>query len=283
MQAILIILMVLIISAQNILRKDYNKKTEDKGTYLFLGILSFCASLFFIISSGFKLAFVPEILPYSLFVALSYSAANYFPIRAFSIGPLSLSSLIGAFSLVVPTTFGIFFYGEPVSLGYIVGAVFLVASIFLTNSTSKGEKKLSIKWAVFCVLGAVFNGVFSVVQSIQQRNFDGQYKNELMFSALILSSLFFFVLSFIKERKEIKKCIKHTWYAAIVGASSGIGNLFKMILMAVMNMSLIFPLINAGGIVVTALVAILLYKEKLSLKQYLGMACGIVTIVFLGL
>ena len=49
MQAIIIIIMVLIISAQNVLRKDYNKKTNDKGTYFFLGILSFTAALSFLI------------------------------------------------------------------------------------------------------------------------------------------------------------------------------------------------------------------------------------------
>ncbi|MBQ8320935.1 MAG: DMT family transporter [Clostridia bacterium] len=283
MQAILIILMVLIISAQNVLRKDYNKKTNDKGTYLFLGILSFTAALSFLIFSGFSLKLLPELIPYSLAIAVTYSAANYFPIRAFAIGPLSLSSLIGAFSLVVPTTFGIVFYGEPISPLYIIGAVFLVASIFLTNSTAKGEKKLSFKWALFCVLGAVCNGVFSVVQSLQQRAFEGLYKNELMFCALLLSSLFFFNMSFVKEREEIKECIKHSWSAAAVGASSGIGNLFKMILMSIMNMSLIFPLINAGGIIVTAVVAVLLYREKLSMKQYAGIACGVITIIFIGL
>lgn len=67
---------------------------------------------------------------------------------------------------------------------------------------------------------------------------------------LLLSSLFFFVMSYITERMRIKSYIRDVWIAAIVGGSSGIGNLFKMILMSLMNLSLIFPLINAGGIIV---------------------------------
>jgi len=283
MQFLLITLMVAIISAQNILRKRYNQKTGGKGTYLFLGILSLTASLFFLAASGFKLTILPTVFLYAVGIAIAYSAANYFAFKALFIGPLSLSSLIGAFSLIVPTTFGILFYKEAVTPWYLVGSVFLVLSIFLTNSTKKDGRKFSVKWLIFSVLGALTNGLFSVIQSLQQRAFDGLYKNELMFIGLILSSAFFFLMSYLKERDQLKSCIKEAWIAAVVGASSGIGNLCKMVLMSLMNLSLIFPFINAGGIIVTSAAAILFYKEKLTLRQYLGVVCGIITIIFIGL
>ena len=282
MAAFIIIIMTLIISGQNILRKMYNEKTNGEGTYLYLGILSFTAAIFFLISSGFKLEILPELIPYGIAVAVFYAGANYFAIRAIAIGPLSLSALIGAFSLVVPTTFGIVFYNEGITPWYIVGAVALVLSIFLTNS-KKDDTKITLKWAVCSALGAIFNGLFSVTQSLQQRAFDSLYKNELMLIGLGLSSLFFFAMAFTKEKKILKKCFKHSWSAFAVGASSGIGNLLKMLLMSIMNLSIIFPLINAGSIVATAAVAILYYKEKLSRNQLLGMLCGIVTIVFIAL
>lgn len=283
MKALLIVAMISIISAQNVLRKRYNQKTGGEGTYLFLGVLSLSASLFFAVASGFKLNFQLGVLFYSLLIAITYSAANYFAFKALMIGPLSLSSLIGAFSLVIPTTFGIIAYNEPITVWYLVGIVFLVLSIFLTNSNSKGGGKVSFKWILCSVLGAVMNGLFSVVQSLQQKSFDGMYRNELMLIALFLSSLFFFGMSYATERKKIKSCIRDVWIATIVGGSSGIGNLFKMILMSLMNLSLIFPLINAGGIIVTSAIAILFYREKLTPKQYIGVVCGIVTIIFVGL
>lgn len=282
MAAIIIFIMTAIIAGQNILRKIYNCKTEGQGTYMYLGILAITASFFFLISSGFKLMVLPELIPYALAVAVFYSAANYYAIRAIVIGPLSLSALIGAFSLVVPTTFGIIFYEEGISLGYVVGAVALVLSIFLTNSR-KSDAKITLKWAICATLGAVCNGLFSVVQSLAQRTFDGLYKNELMLIGLGLSSVFFFVLSITKEKAVMKKCFRHSWSAFAVGASSGIGNLLKMILMSIMNLSIIFPLINAGSIVATAFVAVFCYKEKLSGNQRLGLLCGIITIIFIAL
>ena len=50
-----------------------------------------------------------------------------------------------------------------------------------------------------------------------------------------------------------------------------------------MNLSIIFPLINAGSIIATAVVAVLCYKEKLSKKQAAGLIFGLVTIVFIAL
>ena len=282
MAAIIIIVMTIIIAGQNILRKMYNQRTDGEGTYLYLGILSLTAACFFLISSGFNLEILPELIPYGIAVAIFYAGANYFAIRAIAIGPLALSALIGAFSLVVPTTFGIFFYDEGITPWYILGAVALVLSIFLTN-LGKDDTKITFKWAVLATLGAIFNGLFSVTQSLQQRAFDSLYKNELMLIGLGLSSIFFFAMAFTKERVVLKKCFKHSWSAFAVGASSGIGNLLKMLLMSIMNLSIIFPLINAGSIVATAVVAVLYYKERLSRNQLIGMLCGIVTIVFIAL
>lgn len=282
MAAIIIIIMTAIIAGQNILRKIYNVKTEGEGTYMYLGILSLVASLFFLFSSGFNLTFLPSLLPYGVAVAVFYAGANYFAIRAIAIGPLALSALIGAFSLVVPTTFGIVAYDEGITPWYIVGAMSLVMSILLTNS-GKNDKKITLKWAICSALGAIFNGLFSVTQSLEQKAFDGLYKNELMLIGLGLSAVFFFAMAAVKEREVLKKCIKHSWSAAVVGASSGLGNLCKMMLMEIMNLSIIFPLINAGSIIATAAVAVLYYKEKLSKKQAAGLLFGLITIVFIAL
>ena len=47
--------------------------------------------------------------------------------------------------------------------------------------------------------------------------------------------------------------------------------------------SLMFPLISAGGIVLTWIISLFFYKEKLTLKQNIGMVLGVISIVFLNL
>ena len=60
-------------------------------------------------------------------------------------------------------------------------------------------------------------------------------------------------------------------------------NLLVMILSAAMSVSVMFPLISAGGIVVTFLISFFIYRENLSKKQYAGLAVGILAILFLSI
>ena len=62
---------------------------------------------------------------------------------------------------------------------------------------------------------------------------------------------------------------------------NGIVNLFVMILSGKMPVALMFPLISAGGIIVTYIVSRFFYKEKLTKMQFAGFILGIASVVFL--
>ena len=42
-----------------------------------------------------------------------------------------------------------------------------------------------------------------------------------------------------------------------------------------------FSIVNGGGLVLTTLAAVLLFKEKLSVKQWIGVAVGTASVVLL--
>lgn len=48
-----------------------------------------------------------------------------------------------------------------------------------------------------------------------------------------------------------------------------------------MDSAIFFPIVNGGGLVLTTLAAVLLFKERLSVKQWMGVAFGIISVVFL--
>jgi multidrug transporter EmrE-like cation transporter len=47
--------------------------------------------------------------------------------------------------------------------------------------------------------------------------------------------------------------------------------------------SVMFPVISAGGIVISFIISLVLYKEKFSIMQYIGLILGITSIVLLNL
>lgn len=277
-----LIAIIIGVSGQNVVKKPYTQKTNGNGVYFFTTLLSGAALLFFALTSP-ELAFDLSFVPYSVAFAVSYALASLFAVLAIAFGSLSLTSLITSYSLMIPTFYGLIFLKDPFGKGFIFGLVFLIISLFLINKKD-GNIKFSLKWIIFVIVAFIGNGMCSVVQKMQQVAFDGAYKNEFMIVALAIVTVVMFVMTMIKERKGIKLYLKAGWHLSIIcGALNGMVNLFVMILSNRMPVSLMFPLISAGGLIVTYLVSRFLYKEKLTRMQFLGFIFGLAAIVFLNI
>lgn len=119
---------------------------------------------------------------------------------------------------------------------------------------------------------------------MQQDASNGAYKNEFMLTALAIVTVFMLVMSLLKERNKITIYAKAGWYwATACGLLNGIVNLFVMILSGRMAVSLIFPLISAGGFVGTYIVSRFFYKETLTKIQSAGFVIGLAAVVFLNI
>lgn len=267
---------------QNIIRKPYTQKTSGKGVYFFSLLSSLAAMLFFIITSnGF--AWNKGLVIYSAIFALSYITGTVFSLAAVAYGSLSLTALMISYSLLLPTVYGLIFLDDPIGLGLLPGLILLLVSLFLINSKS-ADTPLTPKWIICVFLAFIGNGMCSVIQKAQQTAFNGDFKNEFMILALLMVVLLLSVFVVIKERKETKAFAKAGWHIALgSGVANGIVNLFVMILSGIMPVSLMFPMISAGGIVITFIVSKFFYKEQLTKKQFFGFVFGMISVVFLNI
>ena len=124
----------------------------------------------------------------------------------------------------------------------------------------------------------------TVVQKMQQIASKGSYKNEFMIVALAIVTVVMLLMSVLTEKKQIKQYAKVGWHWAIIcGILNGMVNLFVMVLSGKMSVSLMFPLISAGGLIVTYIVSKFFYKEKLTKMQFVGFLFGLAAVVFLNI
>ncbi len=282
MEIFYLIFIIFGLSGQNILKKMYSKKTDGKGLYTYTLMIVLSALLFFVVTSK-NLSWNLSVIPYSVLFAVFFSMAIVMSTLAISCGPLSLTSLITSFSLMVPTFYGLIFLKEPVSFGLIPGLVLLSISIVLINKKEKNVP-VNLKWLILVSLAFLGNGLCSVMQKVQQNAFNGGYKNEFMIISLVIVSVIVFVVSFIKERKEYKYYISKGAVSAFFnGMLNGSVNLFVMILSGLMSVSLMFPLVSVGGIVITFIVSKVFYKEQLTKAQHIGFLFGLAAVVFLNI
>jgi drug/metabolite transporter (DMT)-like permease len=115
---------------------------------------------------------------------------------------------------------------------------------------------------------------------VQTSLFDGAYDGSFMIVALLIALAVLLTLSLLAERREIIPSLRVGAPMMLVcGLSNALVNLFVMLCAKIMDKSLMFPLISAGGIILTWIVALFIYKEKMNAKQNAGMLLGIASIV----
>ena len=280
---LLLLTIVVFVSVQQVTKKAYNLKVSG-GAMSYSAASCVAALVVFLIISGGKLTFSTEFLPYSLLFALSYSVTVVTGMLAILVGPLSLTCLVTSFSLIVPTLYGIFVLQEPVSTNLFIGLGLLAAALVLINLEEKGEKKITLKWAIYVILAFVGNGMCSTVQKVQQIQLAGQYKSEFMIVALVISAVAMGIFALCTEKRQILPNLKTGfWLYVICGLANGGANFLVIFLSSRMAASVMFPVISAGGIVLTFLISLFFYKEKLSKWQILGSALGLVSVIFLNL
>lgn len=272
------------LAAQSILKKSYTVRLGKRGAFLFLAVSVLAAALFFLAAGGFSLHLTRSILPYALGFALSYGTAVTASLASIRLGSLSLTSLITSYSLLIPTLYGLFFLGEEVSLPFLFGLALLLISLFLVNGKKGTRGRITLPWMVAVSLAFLGNGICSTVQTAQQKAFFGAYKSETMLFALLLVFFAMLALSLFYERGDITYSLRRGgWYAGLCGVLNGACNFLVMLLSVRMPASLMFPVISAGGILLTCLVSRFLYRERLSGRQYLAILLGAASVALMSL
>ena len=284
MSTILLIICIFATSGQNIFKKQYNSKVQN-GVFCFNAISSFFALLFFAVPTlvkGFE--FHIGLIGYSLAYAICYVVTLVCIYLAILWGGFGMTSLIYSYSTVIPTLFAILFLGEKMNLLIGVGFVALVISLFLTNTDRSVADRVTVKWVVVLLLAFLSNGMCAVTQNLQQIAFDGAYKNEFMVLALVIVEIVFWSLVLWKDRSFLKESFqKGLMPAAACGICNGATNLLVMFLLGMMASSILFPAISAGGIIISFVFSVLVYREPFGLRQGIGVTFGIVAMVLLNL
>ena len=276
-------IIILIQLFERIFAKQYNIKAKAPNINLFTAVGCFFALLFFLINSGGSISFPRELIPYSAAFSMAFGTASAAMIFAIKTGPLSITALITSYSLLIPTFYGILFLHDPIHPTLYIGLAALLISLYLINKNKDESMKFSPSWIIYILLTFIANGMCSTIQKMQQVHFDGAYKNEFMIISLAVVTIVLLVLGLSKKgnkREMLKPCIK---YGAVKGLINGIMNYLVMVVSASMPNSVLFPSISAGGIVLTFICALTIYKEKLSKIQTVGYILGIVSVVFLNI
>jgi drug/metabolite transporter (DMT)-like permease len=202
---------------------------------------------------------------------------------------VSVASVANKLSLVIPFIFSVYLYHEPFTLLKLLGILIALTAVYLTlkRDSDQHGKKLN-KWLlIFPLLLFAGSGLLdTLIKYTEQRFLNGSNNNDFLVtvfaSAATIGLLLLFILFIAGKQKFQLK-------AVLAGVAIGIPNYFSIwCLVTVLkqyggNSSAIIPINNMGIVLFSALAAWLLFKEKLSAVNWLGIVlsvCAIALIAF---
>ena len=199
---------------------------------------------------------------------------------------VSVASVATKMSLVIPVIFGVVVYDEKLSALKILGiALALVAVYFASHK----EKSLTInKFALILPLlvflgSGIIDTTLKYMQEVYIDEAEFPLFSATVFGAAALTGILFMLI------KSFKKCFKFNFRNILGGIILGIPNYFSVFFLLralqsdLLNSASIFTINNVAVVMLSTLLGILLFKEKISLKNWVGIGMAVVSILLVAL
>lgn len=198
---------------------------------------------------------------------------------------VTVTSLSSKLSVVIPTLFGIIFLKESLGLTSAIGIVLALVALFLVvggKSKEKGENGKKNIILLLPVLIFFSTGIGDVMMKMTERT--NTSNNMIPMIAFIYFVSFLFGVILVAY-DLIKGKSKWQWKSALGGLVLGTVNFFSTCCiyqsMRVFDNVVLFPIYNIGVVCLSALSGWLLFKEKLTWKNYLGLVIAIIAVLLI--
>lgn len=195
---------------------------------------------------------------------------------------VSVASVATKMSFVLPAVLGVVLYNEQLDAIKVIGIAIAILAVYLASMKQSAE---AFKMSMLLLPFLVFLGS-GIIDSAIKYFQEGHVPEEefALFSALLFFFAFSAGLLFILI-KAAKQPLKPNYRNVLGGIALGIPNFFSIyfLLLALGNKGLssaaIFTINNVGIVVLSTLLGILLFKEKLSPKNWMGIGLAVLSIL----
>lgn len=177
-----------------------------------------------------------------------------------------LSSVFMKLGVLVPTAMSVLFFHETPGVSQILGFVLAIAAILLMNM-EKGATgaKSGAGLIVLLLSGGMADGMSKVYEQLGSPALENQF----LFYTFVVALVLCVILMLAKGQRMGK-------WECLYGAALGVPNFFsaKFLLQSLSSVPAVvaYPTFSVGTIVLVSLCGVILFREKLSRQQLIGMA-----------
>ncbi|MFA8451719.1 MAG: hypothetical protein ACEPOW_13580 [Bacteroidales bacterium] len=184
---------------------------------------------------------------------------------------VALTAVASKMSVIIPVLFGVFSLNEHLSLVKGAGVAFALIALYLTlKKKNDNNKRKNINYliplAIFFVSGIIDSSLKFSINKFVENDY-----------TLYLSTIFAFALisgiaiSLLRKKKNFVFPNTRSIIGGVVLGALNFTNVYCMLrAMDLFQSSIQFPIQNIGVVAVSGIVGLILFKEKLSLINWIG-------------
>ncbi len=200
---------------------------------------------------------------------------------------VSVASVSGKMSVVIPVLFGVFLYGESLSSVKILGICIALVAVYLASV--KEEKLPSLPKATLLFPFLLFLGSGAIDTTLKYVETTSVKPEEV---TLFSGSLFGFAALFgilLLGVNQLKNNHPFGFKNIVAGIVLGVPNYYSIVFLIKalqiegVESATLFTANNVGIVVLSTLVGVLLFKEKFSVKNTIGVVLAIVGIILVSI
>jgi len=279
-----------LLAANFVFQKKYQKTagTSIKAGLLYNALTGIFSAIMFLVINKFEI----KLTGFSVLMAAIFATVVmmyiFIGFRIMEKGNMSLYTLfLMSGGMTVPYIFGVLFLNEELTIFRTLGLVAIIAAIVISNS---GAEKPDKKQLILCLAVFILNGISSVTSKVHQISPASEIVTSpdfafivMMFKAVICSVVLLVCRKSLFGEETVKLPIKSViWVMLFASLSDGLTYMLQLIGATTLPDTVLYPFVTGGSVILTSFAGVLVFKEKLSARQIVGIAiCFVGTLLFL--
>ena len=205
---------------------------------------------------------------------------NFLATGAQKVG-IAISTVANKMSVVIPVIFAFVVFKDTISVLKVSGVVLALVGVYMTSTSGQ---KLSFDKKYLWLIIIIFAGqgiadcIFNYAQKYYVEEAQAKIFISSMFIAACITGIFMLVPRYVKGSSKFE------WKNVLWGIGLGVPNFltvyyfFRSLESDFMEASQVYPILNMGVIVLSAIAGLIFFKEKLSVSNWIGIGVSLVAI-----
>ena len=248
--------------------------------YITAGVLALVADGS-VLTNNFSITnlFQPTFIYYALIIGILFIITfNLIAFGTQKIG-IAITTVSNKMSMIIPVLIGLFVFKEDKNFLKLIGIVLAILAIFFSCSKN-GKLSFDKKYLPIIILVFIGQGIADSTLKWAQEFAINASNNNVFFATTFFTAAFSGTLFMMIQQRKITVTLRSLLWGVILGIPNYFTLYFfvEALSAGVFESSQVFPIVNMGVIVLTAVMGIILFREHLSKSNWMGILLALIAI-----